>query len=158
MSKPLHSITTLMSAHLMAVEEAALCPSRSCNCKSQLLALTDVWWRNANEFGNSQQHQHHSYRAAKRMFLKVRGSQETERCNQQGHSTRLPWLLPDTGLIASEPEGSRSKNTSSHIHKMNSLWDAICLSIAWVPRAQVRSNYSNRNVSSLITQFCFTSS
>lgn len=76
--------------------------------------------------------------------LEVSGSHMTVECNQRGHSILLPWLLPDGGLAASESEGSPSKNTSSSIHKMNSFGDAICLSIAQVLRAQVRSSYYNK--------------
>lgn len=63
-------------------------------------------------------------------------SHKSEQRYQQGHSPRLPSLLPEAGVCANESEGSPSKNISSNFHKMNSSGDAICLSIALyhVPR------------------------
>lgn len=79
-------------------------------------------------------------------LLRVGVSRKTERCNQWGHS---PWL-PDAGLGASESEGSPSKNVSSNFRKVDSFGDAICLSIARGPHAQVRLSSCSRHVSSLL--------
>lgn len=91
-----------------------------------------MWWSHANQSSHTLQHQHHSYRPSRGIFLFFfKGiSHETERCNQRAHSPWLPSLLADAGLAASQSQGSPSKNTSLPAF---TRWDplempSVCLS------------------------------
>lgn len=91
------------------------------------------------------------------LFEKVWVSQRSERRHQRGHSARLPSLVSDGGLGASESECSPSKNISSNFHKINSSGDAICLSIGRVTCAQVGPSYCSRHVSKPLLLLIHTS-